>query len=78
MIGFALAIALFQLFVTPDRIDGHDLDQPQDLFIEIITAAVQHLEQRVDGVKIGTQPSVEMTQVFLANFRFELIQDAVQ
>ena len=78
MIAFARNIGLFQVGTTPDVLRCHYFHQAHHLADEIIAFAIQVMEQRMDGVEIGAQPRVEVTQVAFADVGLELVEDLVQ
>ena len=63
MVGLTFAIEQLQFIAARDVLLGHDLDQLDHLLLEVVARPVQQIEQGIDGVEVGAQPGVEMTQV---------------
>ena len=63
MVLFAFDIDSLQFIAAFDVLRRHDVDQPHHLAFEILALAVQVVEQRMDGVEVGTEAGIEVAQV---------------
>ena len=72
VVFFSRLVQAFQLCGTFYITGGHNLNEPDQLGHEIIPMPVQMLKQRMNGIEVSAQPSIEMAQIATTNLGFEL------
>ena len=70
--------SMIEFIRTLDISHCQNFDQPDHLLQKVITMTIQVSEQRMNGVKICSQPGIETQQVTLAYLWFNFIQNLVE
>ena len=77
VIRFPGYINIFQFFRAFDVTSGHDFHEADDLLAEVIAMTIEAMKQCIDDIKIGAQAGVKASEITLADFRVEAVQDFV-